>query len=211
MAVSLNPVNAKLTVDLGFDKQNVELSRDLAFFNFVTGIVCTGTCIAGGWLAEWIGRRRFIALCVVGTAAVTLGLAWILRSYEWVMPLEKPLPDSSLPVAPPDLVRWFWIASIAYSIFQGLMYGVRNALFMDVCTPAVAATQFTAYMALLNLTIAYSNGWQGWCCTRWGFPAMLVIDAAAGLVCLALLPMMSRRDVGLPETEPEERPVPAGS
>src|SRR5262249_3822474 len=83
----------------------------------------------------------------------------------------------------------FWIATLTYSVFNGLMYGTRTALFMDVTTPAVAATQFTAYMALLNLVIAYSAKWQGWAVERWGYPRTLVVDALAGLAGLALLPL----------------------
>ena len=51
-----------------------------------------------------------------------------------------------------------------------MMYGARAALFMDVSNPRVAATQFTAYMALLNLGIAYSARWQGWAVDRYGYP-----------------------------------------
>ena len=56
----------------------------------------------------------------------------------------------------------------------------------------VAATQFTAYMAMLNLVIWYSATWQGFCIEAWGYPVTLGIDALAGLACLPLLPWMSR-------------------
>jgi PAT family beta-lactamase induction signal transducer AmpG len=67
------------------------------------------------------------------------------------------------------------------------MYGARAALFMDVSNPRVAATQFTAYMALLNLGIAYSARWQGWAVDRYGYPLTLLADAFFGLLCLAFL------------------------
>ena len=35
-------------------------------------------------------------------------------------------------------------------------------MFMEVTTPRVAATQFTAYMALMNTAIPYSATWRGW-------------------------------------------------
>jgi hypothetical protein len=80
--------------------------------------------------------------------------------------------------------------SVVFALFNGLMYGTRTALFMDVCNPAVAATQFTAYMALLNLVISYSARWQGAAAVRWGYPTTFVLDAVFGLVCLAFLPFM---------------------
>ena len=72
------------------------------------------------------------------------------------------------------------------------MYGTRTALFMDVTTPRVAATQFTAYMAMLNFAISYSATWQGMALERWGYPITLTLDAALGLRRIALLPLMRR-------------------
>ena len=97
------------------------------------------------------------------------------------------------PLAPQAVITAFWIAVLVYSVFQGLMYGSRTALFMDVTNPAVAATQFTAYMALMNLTISYSAAWQGWWIERFGYPGTLLVDALFGLVCIATLPLMSPR------------------
>jgi PAT family beta-lactamase induction signal transducer AmpG len=88
------------------------------------------------------------------------------------------------PGAPAELLRAFWAATIAFSLFMGLMYGTRSALFMDVCNPAVAATQFTAYMGLLNLVISYSAAWQGFAAEKWGYPTTLVLDAAFGVAWL---------------------------
>jgi hypothetical protein len=81
------------------------------------------------------------------------------------------------------------------------MYGTRTALFMDVCTPAVAATQFTAYMAVLNLVIWYSSLWQGHAIEKWGYPVTLFVDAGAGLLCIPLLPLIRGK--------PREAPAPA--
>ena len=70
------------------------------------------------------------------------------------------------------------------------MYGVGTAIFMDVTTPRVAASQFTAYMALTNVVYSYSSTWQGHATARWGYPVTLVLDGAFGLVCLLILPFM---------------------
>jgi PAT family beta-lactamase induction signal transducer AmpG len=90
------------------------------------------------------------------------------------------------------LVATFWMASISFSVFQGLYYGVRSALFMDVTTKAVAATQFTAYMALMNLCISYTAAWQGYAVERIGYPATLLLDCVLGMVGMLLLPLMRR-------------------
>jgi MFS transporter, PAT family, beta-lactamase induction signal transducer AmpG len=63
-----------------------------------------------------------------------------------------------------------------------------------VTTRAVAATQFTAYMAMSNLVISYTSWWQGLSIVRWGYPVTLALDAAVGLVVLVLLPWMKPAD-----------------
>jgi len=208
IGISLAPINAKLAVDLGLQEQ------DLAAFNFVTGMLSTVTCIVGGWLSDRVGRRRCVAGCVLGTGLTTVLLAWILHRYGWTLPLAESGGGGAVP--PHELVVWFWGLCTAHAFFLGLMYGVRIALFMDICTPAVAATQFTAYMACLNLVTAYSSAWQGWFCARRGYVDMLAVDAAAGMVVLALLPFLSPpkapretspSEGGASPTHPAFRPV----
>lgn len=100
-------------------------------------------------------------------------------------PKEKPRPR-----APQQLLNAFWWAVMGYMCCQGLMYGTRTAVFMRISNPNVAATQFTAYMALMNLVIAYSAWWQGAVIERWGYATTLYIDAAFGLVCISVLPFL---------------------
>ena len=93
----------------------------------------------------------------------------------------------------PALITALWISSLAYAVFQGLMYGTRSAIMMDITNPAVAATQFTAYMAMMNLAIAIAASWQGAAVEAWGYPVTLLVDAITGLLCLLLLPMLKRQ------------------
>jgi hypothetical protein len=88
----------------------------------------------------------------------------------------------------PLLASALWVASMSYSFFLGLMYGTRSAIMMDVTNPKVAGTQFTAYMAMMNLAIAYSATWQGLSAEALGYPKTLFLDAGVGLLSLLLLP-----------------------
>jgi len=177
-------LQANLAVELGLNDAQVGL---LALLSTIISAVC---CVVGGYLSDRFGRRVVMAICIVATTQPTLWLAWMMGRYGWVMPINMELPDR--PVAPPALLVCFWAATLLYSAFQGLMYGVRTALFMDVCDPRVAATQFTAYMALLNLVIFYSGAWQALVIGRYGYPATLTLDAALGLLCLFILPFTRR-------------------
>lgn len=106
---------------------------------------------------------------------------------------------------PEGLVDSFWWAVMFYMGAQGLMYGTRTAVFMQISNPAVAATQFTAYMAMMNLVTAYTSWWQGVVIEEWGYPATLFIDATTGLICLAVLPFLFQKAV---DESPSSIPAP---
>jgi uncharacterized protein YqjF (DUF2071 family) len=58
-------------------------------------------------------------------------------------------------------------------------------------------------MALSNLAISYTSWWQGSAVVRWGYPVTLVLDAAVGMVMIALLPFMkpAKQEAG-PSADP---------
>ncbi|MBP6508680.1 MAG: MFS transporter [Opitutaceae bacterium] len=176
-------LQSNLAVELGLDDHAI---GQLALVTTVTSALC---CVAGGWLSDRFGRRRMLALFFVGTSIPGFYLAWIMLQQGWIMPVDPMMPGRPLPSA--MLVNTFWGACIVFALFNGLMYGTRAAMFMDITTPAVAATQFTAYMAMSNLVISYSATWQGFAIDHWGYPITLILDGAAGLVCISLLPFMA--------------------
>ncbi len=175
-------LQSNLAVELGLS------DNEIAQLNLVSTIVFALACVAGGWLSDRFGRRRTLAVFVFLTVIPTLWLAWAMQQAHWILPVAVDAPGRPSPSS--ALVATFWAAVIAFNVFQGLYYGVRSALFMDVTTRAVAATQFTAYMAMSNLVITYTSWWQGLSIVRWGYPVTLLIDSAAGLVVLFLLPLM---------------------
>jgi len=122
------------------------------------------------------------------TRVPPLSPAWGCRKSGGVHSI--PANGRNRPAVPAGLRLSFWIACISYNGFQGLYYGIRSALFMDITTPAVAATQFTAYMAMQNFAISYTSTWQGFSIVRFGYPKTLVLDCVAGLLPLVLLPFM---------------------
>jgi PAT family beta-lactamase induction signal transducer AmpG len=179
-------LQSNLAVELGLNDNRI------AQLNLGSTVISALCCVAGGWLSDRLGRRKMLALYVIGTAIPGFVLAWIMYRAGWIMPVD---PQASGGPMPSDfLVSAFWTAVLVFSAFNGLMYGTRTALFMDITTPAVAATQFTAYMAMFNLVIAYTASWQGWMIEAWGYPVTLVFDGAAGMLCLACLPFMVTKE-----------------
>jgi MFS transporter, PAT family, beta-lactamase induction signal transducer AmpG len=175
-------LQSNLAVELGLS------DNQIAQLNLVSTVVFAVACVAGGGLSDHYGRRRTLALFVFLTVIPTLWLAWAMQQAGWIMPVDVTTPNRPSPAI--GLVITFWVAVLVYNVFQGLYYGVRSALFMDVTTRAVAATQFTAYMAMANLVITYTSWWQGLAIVRWGYPATLALDAVVGIVVLFFLPLM---------------------
>ena len=175
-------LQSNLGVELGLN------DNEVAQLNLYTTLIFAPACILGGWLSDRFGRRSTLAIFVFLTVVPTLWLAWTMWQAGWIMPVDMKMANRPQPST--VLLVTFWVACIVYNVFQGLYYGIRSALFMDVTTPAVAATQFTAYMALMNLCISYTATWQGYVVERIGYPQTLVLDSVVGLLGLALLPLM---------------------
>jgi PAT family beta-lactamase induction signal transducer AmpG len=175
-------LQSNLAVELGLNDDQV------AWLNLWSSIISAAFMVLGGMLSDRYGRRRTLAVYIALMSVPVLYLMVVLQQYGWIMPVSQS--DASRPVPAAALVTALWVATLGYSVAQGLMYGTRSAIFMDVTNPTVAATQFTAYMALLNLSIAYSATWQGVAIEALGYPMTMGIDAVVGLLCLALLPWM---------------------
>jgi PAT family beta-lactamase induction signal transducer AmpG len=183
-ALSLS-LQSNLAVELGLDDTRI------GYLGIASSALNAVFCIFGGWLSDRYGRRKTLAVFIAGTTLPTFAMGMAMAHYGWIMPISPQAPNRPIPAH--ELVYLFWAFTLAYAVFNGLMYGVGTAIFMDVTTPAVAATQFTGYMALCNLCYSYSATWQGITLERWGYPATLTIDGILGLTCLGLLPFMGAR------------------
>ncbi len=181
MSLSL-ALQSNLAVELGLDDDKV------ALLNFWTSIFSAGFCVLGGYLSDRLGRRRTLFVYLACMSLPVFYLMHALSQYGWVMPVSAS--DASRPAVPAALITALWVATLLYAAFQGLMYGTRSAIMMDVTNPAVAATQFTAYMALMNLAISYSSMWQGIAIEVWGYPTTLLVDGVTGLLGLLVLPWL---------------------
>ncbi|MDT9001403.1 MFS transporter [Paucibacter sp. APW11] len=177
MALGL-ALQSNLAVEFGMDDDAV------AWLNLWTMVV-TGLCmVIGGYLSDKLGRRLTLFVYTALMSVPVIYLWAVMRQHGY----DMPRPAGSAPI--PELISALWLATISYSAFNGLMYGTRAAAFMDVTNPRVAATQFTAYMAMGNLAIAIAATWQGVVAEAFGYQMTLLIDAVTGVLSLALLHKM---------------------
>ena len=177
-------LQSNLAVELGMSNDEV------AWLNVWSSVITALAMVFGGYLSDRFGRRRMLFAYIACMGLPVLYLMGALTQHGWIMPVS--INAANRPVVPAALLTAFWVATLVYAVFNGLMYGTRSAICMDVTNPAVAATQFTAYMALMNLAIAYSSAWQGIAIEAWGYPRTMLIDVLFGLVCLAVIPFMKK-------------------
>nr|WP_315488964.1 MFS transporter [uncultured Rhodoferax sp.] len=181
-------LQSNLAVELGLSNDEV------AALGVWSAILNAGFCVLGGYVSDRLGRRRTLAVYLALMSLPVFYLMYELSKYGWVTPV--PAGAENRPPVPVALVTALWIATLLYSVAQGLMYGTRSAIMMDVTNPAVAATQFTAYMALMNLAISFSATWQGIAIEAWGYPTTMMVDGILGLCCILVIPWLKPAEAG---------------
>jgi PAT family beta-lactamase induction signal transducer AmpG len=176
---------ATLQVDYGMSENRI---AELRIYNTVASAV---GCIAGGLLGDRFGQKRTVAVAYLLTAIPTFFLATQIAAVGL----------QSIP-----LVSFYGIV-IAHGLFFGMAFGVRNAIFMGMTNPAVAATQFTAFMAMSNLAISMGNYWQGLVAERFDYSAALYLDSLFAVLVIGLIPFLRSRDQRASRRAPSARPA----
>lgn len=136
--------------------------------------------IVGGWLADKVGHKKMVAIAATALGGVFITFA-LAESY-W--------PD-------PDFILGFMCAR---EVCNGTLSASLFALLMGVSWPAVAASQFTAYMALLNLGRTIGSKLAGPLADNLGtygtFLGLGIWQIAVILLLLPINPQQNRRELG---------------
>jgi PAT family beta-lactamase induction signal transducer AmpG len=160
-----------IPVDLGMSEERI------ALLSLLSSLAAAAGSVAGGWISDRVGHRRSLAAWYALTALPTLYLAWRMGGGRGVAGIDA---------------RTYMTANVGFSFASGLQYGTGNAVFMALSSRAVAATQFTGYMALKNLALSYSNLWQGRMASARGYSTTLLIDGLGVLAPLLVLPFVGK-------------------
>ncbi|MCA9260136.1 MAG: MFS transporter [Planctomycetales bacterium] len=156
--------------------------------------------LEGGW-GSACGLAGAVAMGLVSTACgakrtvaasmIAVGCCWLAYTglhQQWTSPRV---------IATLFVVEQGLAAAVQVSLFS---------LFMGICSPAVAATQFTSYMALMNLGNALGAKFAATITSQFGIvhshTALALTQFALVGVALAIDPDQTRRELG-EETEQE--------
>ena len=161
-----------IQVDYGLTENQI---AKLTVYNTIAGGV---GCLIGGALGDRFGLRRMLGVTCLLTALPTLVLAAQISSVG--------LESVSAGV--------LYGSIILHGLFFGMAFALSVAVFMGMTNPAVAATQFTAFMGMKNVTLSYTNYWQGIVAERMDYAMVLYIDAGLLLIPLLILPFLKSRE-----------------
>jgi MFS family permease len=146
------------------------------FFLLPTVVLMAAGALLGGWASDRFGRRRLTCLgeALAALAVIAVGLA------AWTLPVSS--------------------GAAPFLVLLGLLYfaaGVATAslysLLMDLCDPRLAATQFCAFMAGINLCYVWATHSLGVLVDEFGYGPGIVAMGSASLVALPLLLVLRPR------------------
>lgn len=155
----------------GVGLSQTEFGNLAAIANLVGGLF---GIVLSGWIANWWGYRKTLLAGLALTALLQLGLAFIPGL------LQSPA------------------AFATYTIIHALLFVLTSVCLyseaMAASSANVAATQFSVYMAVLNLGTSVGAQMFGPLRTSLGYPAVLA--AAAAFTCIACVLFWAARQLG---------------
>jgi PAT family beta-lactamase induction signal transducer AmpG len=170
-----------IQVDFGLVETQI---AEISVYNTICGAV---GCLIGGWLGDRYGIKKMLAMFYALTTVPTLVLAMQISSLglEFVS------------------IQLLYGVIMAHGFVYGMAFAVHAAIFMGMTNPAVAATQFTAFMAMSNLAISVANYWQGIVAERVDYAMVFYVDSLLVLLPLLVIPFLRNREEGVQTTLPK--------
>ena len=161
---ALEVVYGPFLIDRGFTEAEIGEFAALPMI----GLMVLGALL-GGRLSDRFGRRAFVAFSMLWICVAVVALAWSDRYY-----LE--MRGNHLLIC---------LAAAAFGI--GLFTSSSYAMFMDITNPAIAATQFSAYMGMTNGCESWSTFAAGQIIADSGYSLAFLVMCGVSLAALPLL------------------------
>ena len=150
-------------------------------------LLAIGGALLGGFLLAHFGRLQIMAVAIAMASLILIGFG--LLSEQW------------------DNRTIGTIYLVALPTCTSLLQVVIFAVCMDISWPRVAASQFTAYMAMLNLSTVMGNWLAPGLSDALATDTLFIIIGSANLCLILLLPLIdlsqTRRVLGEEEGDAE--------
>ena len=159
----VGPASSKLLRgDLGLSEERIAL---------ISGVIDPAAgvlgALAGGALADRLGVRRSMAMCMGGIGAFLL--VWSMTSASW------------------GVFGWLVVWTALLQALINAYNAGSLGMYMSVSNPRVGATHFAIYMAATNLTYAWTAPLGGLIADRYGFAILFAVAAGVQVVAIPLL------------------------
>ena len=110
-AMSLS-LGTNLMVEFGMSK------REQSLLTFVSILVAAAASLVGGLLADRFGRRKTLALYIVGRRCPRYGMAYVMYQRGWIMPIDQ---NAAVhPIAPLLLIVSYWAVALLHQRVSGI-------------------------------------------------------------------------------------------
>ncbi len=129
----------------------------------LNGVVSAVGCVAGGWVADRVGRWWSYFGSGALLALVAIAMAMVPRT-------------------PATFIG----GVLVYALFLGMAYAAFSAIVLFAIGRGVASTKYAMLASLGNVPVVYMTALNGWTHDRYGAAAMLWVEALAAMVCVAL-------------------------
>jgi PAT family beta-lactamase induction signal transducer AmpG len=133
-------------------------------------VLAIGGALLGGFLLAHFGRMKIMAVAIGLSSLVLVGFG--LLSEQW------------------DNRTIGTVYLVALPTCTSLLQVVIFAVCMDISWPRVAASQFTAYMAMLNLSTVMGNWLAPGLTDAFSNDTIFILIGSANLVLILLLPLI---------------------
>jgi len=129
----------------------------------LNGVISAVGCVAGGWIADRMGR--WWAYFGSGSAVALVAL---------VMAVASRTPQT------------YTLGVLFYALFLGMAYAAFSAVVLFAIGRGAASTKYATLSSLGNIPVVYMTAINGWVHDQYGTTSMLAAEALSGLLCVAL-------------------------
>ena len=163
-AAQITLTQANVAGHWGAGADQVELVQGL-----LAGLITAFGCFAGGWICDRMNARKAYALFGLMLAAVAIGMAYS-----------------------PTTVGMYIGWNMIYAFGVGLSYAAFTAMVLLALGQSAAATGYNVFASLSNFPLWWLGLLLGVVADRHGASAMLLTEAAFGIVGVALFAAADR-------------------